>query len=240
MGTKERKLREKAMREQEIVAKAKELFLAKGYEATTVDDIVNALELSKGVFYLHFASKEELFFRIQREGLEMLEKFFIQAMEKESLGLKKFGAIGTSYARFYGEYPDLRKIMNEPVAASKDPNPGPERKLMEQQSRRLFMLNVEAVSLGINDGSIRSGLDPVVTAAIIGFSMNGVLQGLDEIESNLGQMGYKSGDVFNAAMDLFGYALEPAATASTPAPSRENVTMNKIKGGKREPVTGRT
>ena len=78
MGTKERKLREKVVREQEIVAKAKELFLAKSYEAATVDDIVSALELSKGVFYLHFASKEELFFRIQREGLEMLEKLFIE------------------------------------------------------------------------------------------------------------------------------------------------------------------
>ncbi len=235
MGTKERKLREKAMREQEIVAKAKELFLAKGYEATTVDDIVNALELSKGVFYLHFASKEELFFRIQREALEMMEKIFIQAMEKESRGLAKFGAIGLAYARFWNEYPDLRKIMNEPVAASKDPNPGPERKLSDEAGRKLFELNVEAVSLGLKDGSIRSGLDPAMTAAVIGFSMDGVLQGADDIQSNLGQMGYTSGDVLKAAMDLFGYALEPAAATSPTAPSKGNVTMKKIKGGKRGP-----
>jgi len=235
MGTKERKLREKAMLEQEIVAKAKELFLAKGYEATTVDDITKGLELSKGVFYLHFASKEELFFRIQREGLEMLEKLFTDAMGKKTTGLNKFGAIGMAYARFSGEYPDLRKIMNEPVAASKDPNPGPEKKLMEQQAMKLFQLNVDAVRLGIKDGSIRGDLDPVMTAAIVGFAMEGVLQGLDEIQSNLGQMGYKSADVFNAAMDLFGYALESCATHPAPEPNEEKVTMTKIKGGKRGP-----
>lgn len=140
-----------------------------------------------------------------------------------------------SYARFYNEHPELTKLMSEPVAASKESSPGPERMLMEQQAMRLFELNVEAVRLGIKDGSIRSGLDPVVTAAIIGFSMDGVLQGLDEIHSNLGRMGYKSADVFDAAMDLFGYALETPGTATTPAPTKESVTITKTKGGKRGP-----
>src|ERR687898_708015 len=44
----------------EIIAITEELFLAKGYEETTVDDILEKTGLSKGGFYHYFKSKEEV------------------------------------------------------------------------------------------------------------------------------------------------------------------------------------
>ena len=43
-----------------ILAGAKELFLARGYTATTVDAICERAELTKGSFYYFFDSKEDL------------------------------------------------------------------------------------------------------------------------------------------------------------------------------------
>ena len=43
-----------------ILAAAKELFLSRGYAATTVDAICEKAELTKGSFYYSFASKEDL------------------------------------------------------------------------------------------------------------------------------------------------------------------------------------
>jgi TetR/AcrR family transcriptional regulator, transcriptional repressor for nem operon len=43
-----------------ILAGAKELFLARGYSATTVDAICEKVELTKGSVYYFFASKEDL------------------------------------------------------------------------------------------------------------------------------------------------------------------------------------
>ena len=43
-----------------ILAGAKELFLARGYTATTVDAICEKAELTKGSFYYFFESKEDL------------------------------------------------------------------------------------------------------------------------------------------------------------------------------------
>lgn len=43
-----------------IIAKAIELFARKGIEATTVQDITEACGISKGAFYLSFASKDDL------------------------------------------------------------------------------------------------------------------------------------------------------------------------------------
>ena len=45
---------------QRILAAAKELFLARGYAATTVDAICEKAQLTKGSFYHFFDSKEEL------------------------------------------------------------------------------------------------------------------------------------------------------------------------------------
>lgn len=45
---------------QEMLAVAERLFCTKGYDATSVQDILNVLHISKGGFYHHFASKEEV------------------------------------------------------------------------------------------------------------------------------------------------------------------------------------
>lgn len=48
------------LRKQEILATAEALFCARGYEKTSIQDIIDRLKSSKGSFYHHFASKESL------------------------------------------------------------------------------------------------------------------------------------------------------------------------------------
>lgn len=47
-------------RKQDIIQAAETLFYQKGYEATSIQDILDALHLSKGGFYHHFVSKSQL------------------------------------------------------------------------------------------------------------------------------------------------------------------------------------
>src|SRR5215469_14412274 len=49
-----------AVRRAELVDVAQRLFLEKGYERTTINDVIAATQLSKGAFYHHFRAKEEL------------------------------------------------------------------------------------------------------------------------------------------------------------------------------------
>ena len=59
-----------------ILAAAKELFLARGYSATTVDAICEKVELTKGSVYYFFDSKEDLGLAVldwsMRRGTQML------------------------------------------------------------------------------------------------------------------------------------------------------------------------
>ena len=45
---------------EQIIAVSSQLFVEKGYEQTSIQDILDALDLSKGGLYHHFKSKEEI------------------------------------------------------------------------------------------------------------------------------------------------------------------------------------
>ncbi|HEY3888492.1 MAG TPA: TetR/AcrR family transcriptional regulator [Caulobacteraceae bacterium] len=49
-----------AVRREQLIDCAQRLFLARGYEKTTINDVIAATGLSKGAFYHHFRSKEDL------------------------------------------------------------------------------------------------------------------------------------------------------------------------------------
>jgi TetR/AcrR family transcriptional regulator, transcriptional repressor for nem operon len=54
---------------EKLVRAARNLMLAQGYPVTSVDDIIEAAGVSKGSFYHHFASKEELALTAMHEFL---------------------------------------------------------------------------------------------------------------------------------------------------------------------------
>ena len=47
-----------------ILDTAQKLFIEKGYDQTSLQDIIEATKLSKGAIYHHFASKEDIFIKI--------------------------------------------------------------------------------------------------------------------------------------------------------------------------------
>jgi len=62
-------VRRKEARPQELVSAALDLFVARGYAATRLEDVASAAGVSKGTVYLYFANKEELFKAVVQENL---------------------------------------------------------------------------------------------------------------------------------------------------------------------------
>ncbi|WP_371657969.1 TetR/AcrR family transcriptional regulator [Streptomyces sp. NBC_00280] len=73
-GLRQRKLRR--TREQ-LIRQALELFLAQGYEHTTVDQITEAVEVHPRTFFRHFASKEE----VALTPISSIDEAFLAALE---------------------------------------------------------------------------------------------------------------------------------------------------------------
>jgi AcrR family transcriptional regulator len=62
-----------------IVAGALELFEARGFERTTVDQIAAAADISRRTFFRYFADKEELFFAEDERLLEVIRETLDEA-----------------------------------------------------------------------------------------------------------------------------------------------------------------
>jgi len=92
-----------AERKNELVDCADALFLAKGYEATTVADILARAGLSKGAFYHHFESKEDLLDAFTARVAETIILAARDILEDESLDaltrLNRFFARGGQWKR---------------------------------------------------------------------------------------------------------------------------------------------
>lgn len=54
----------------EIAAAFAKSFLEKGYQGTSVESVARELDIPKGSVFYHIGTKEEVFFRVQMEGME--------------------------------------------------------------------------------------------------------------------------------------------------------------------------
>jgi len=72
MGANKLPLRERKRQQREaaMIACAEALLAEKGYDGMSIDDVIDAVEMSKPTFYSHFASKEALAIRVIVAGLE--------------------------------------------------------------------------------------------------------------------------------------------------------------------------
>lgn len=72
-------------RRRDILLAAEKLFYENGYERTSVQDMLNAMELSKGGFYHHFESKESVMVAICEEKTAEMYDAAIQFAHVESM-----------------------------------------------------------------------------------------------------------------------------------------------------------
>jgi len=175
MGVEERKEREKQARREAIMAGAQELFFAKGFNATTMDEIAQRAELSKGALYLYFASKEELYVSVMSEGLAILfdriEEAFKLDLPPDQM-IRKFGEVRYRYYLDYREYYRIFFFLEHKDVAQQLP-----RELIQdslEKGVRNFQRFIEVIQQGINQG-IFAPVDPRKAAVAFLGATNGVL-----------------------------------------------------------------
>lgn len=166
MGTTERRRREKDRRRAEILDAAERVFFARGYAGTTVEQIAEAAQLSKGTIYLYFDSKEALYTGIVMRGVGILAGLFREAYASRVTGIEKVRAIGEAYLRFFREHEDyfdaLLRYEARQTEAFHDDDP--------------LRVLIDAIRTGIEDGTLRDDLDPEATAVLLWGQTTGVFQ----------------------------------------------------------------
>ena len=73
-----------------IIAASLKLFHEKGYEKTSMQDIVNESDMSKGAIFYHFSSKEEIFEIVMEKYFEQGKAFLLELLtEMKGLSAKE-------------------------------------------------------------------------------------------------------------------------------------------------------
>ena len=74
-----------AEKKEEIFTKSAEIFLKKGYEKTTLEEIAAELKMTKGSIYHYFEGKEDILFQSLMRAHSLANEALARIVEKEAL-----------------------------------------------------------------------------------------------------------------------------------------------------------
>lgn len=151
------------------------LFCARGYDATAVADICSAANASKGAFYHHFPSKQNLFLHILYYWLDRIDaQLFTQRKPGETVPqsmMHMVEALGFVFREANGQLPMFMEFM---VQASRDEavwsaTIAPYRRYQQQFAAM--------IAAGKEEGSIRSDVKPeIIAQSLISMAVGVLLQ----------------------------------------------------------------
>jgi AcrR family transcriptional regulator len=153
------------VRRSEILTAAYQLFVRHGYEATTVNAIIDSLGLSKGAFYHHFDSKEEVMQALARRFAEEMRAKLEPLLQRRNLSpVEKLNLMFGYGARYKREHVPLMRAMAE--IYYREENLRLRNRIIAESIAVVAPLFARILDEGKEDGSFTIE-DPVETARLI-------------------------------------------------------------------------
>jgi AcrR family transcriptional regulator len=197
MTTTDRKAREKVQRENMILDAAEQVFFSKGFENSTMNDVAECAELSKGSLYNYFKNKNELCIGIVSRSLRVLIKYMEKASSVNGSGLEKLTGAINSFLKFKQENPKyycaLQSYSQHNCGCGKNSK---YLNLALSENREITHIMAESIIAGIADGSIKE-IDADKTVAALWGDANGLLPGFDLNSNSSETYEYATGLIIN-------------------------------------------
>jgi AcrR family transcriptional regulator len=192
-------------RRQEFLDTARELFYSKGYEETSVNDILQKLDLSKGTFYHYFKSKEELLDELvehlTKDILSIVDDFIDDPAIDAIAKLNKIYEISGSYK---AANKDL--IMTLMRAMYSDKNLRMRLKMNEYAIGIMAPIMLKIVNQGIEEGVFNTKYPEDIGEFIyrmafgLGERVSQLILNIDEHPENMGKL-IRTYDMYQNAME---------------------------------------
>ena len=167
--------RPKAFNEEQVIDKAVEVFWAKGYEATSMQDLVDAMGIQRGSLYATFGSKQQLFLKsLNRYSVTVVKKL-LEILESKPSAIESIELFFAQLVEHLLTAGELRSCLVT--------NSAVERGLRDEETRQKVLLLLNALEKGFYDtllrakekGEISAELDLKRVANYLTSSMQGLL-----------------------------------------------------------------
>ncbi|MCG8314106.1 MAG: TetR/AcrR family transcriptional regulator [Pseudomonadales bacterium] len=189
--TRSRNDEEKSQRREAILDAAMDIFLSKGFEKTSMDDIAKQAKLSRSLIYVYFKDKDDVHMGLCLRAGYTLLTIKNGLMADSQSGIEKIRSSGDAYYTFYKQHPELFTILTKRLTMQHtDIAPGNETPAMIEMAEvedQIMQQMVEAILLGIEDGTIDKDkiVDPLLTAMFLRGALFGVISLQDASGSRL-------------------------------------------------------
>lgn len=153
-----------------ILEAAATAFARNGLAGTSLNDIIRESDLTKGAFYFHFASKDDLALAAFRHKQEQLVAGMQAAVPPDAPALERLTAMLRERVRLLDEDPSLRCVLTLGQELRVDAGPDGEYAAFQELALETF---AGLLSEGRSDGSVGDDVDParhawIAFAAVIG------------------------------------------------------------------------
>ena len=111
MGINERKERERDAVKDLILSAAREIFLAEGYENTSIRKIATKIEYSPGIIYNHFKDKNDLLLALHDKAFECKIEALFLSVQNMPDPLERLKATGRGYIQYGIDNPQDYELM---------------------------------------------------------------------------------------------------------------------------------
>ena len=210
-----RKQRETDLRKQIILEAAEKLFLSHGYEGTTMDQIANESEYSKGTLYNYFSSKEELYLTIGTKAYEIIIDYTENFIKKKEPGLDQLKAIGYAYYEFTKKNPEYAQIFHDIAVKLPDVAQKSKDKLTVIEKDYLKTgetygeLFRDVITNAIKTKTIRSDKDPILIGFTLFMMTSGIMKELEHHQNTLENMNFDGDDIIDFVFEMIAAGLKP-------------------------------
>ncbi|MDP8211432.1 MAG: TetR/AcrR family transcriptional regulator [Candidatus Stygibacter australis] len=209
MGTSERKERERELRKRSILTAAHRIFMEKGFDNTTMDDIADAVELSKGAVYFYFKSKSELCLSILLESLKVISASFDQISGEAIKGIDKLKKIFDVYYDFQEENPQfLNAIINFRHHRADCDHESEILQATLQENDKINIILKNCIVSGKADGSIDNTLNEEMLANSLWGQINGLLPNMILANKEHNEIYHTSQDLYKFSNSLIIKAIQ--------------------------------
>ena len=210
-----RKQRETELRKQMILEAAEKLFLSNGYEDTTMDEIANDAEFSKGTLYNYFTSKEELYLAIGTKAYEIIIDYTKSFIEKQKPGVDQLKTVGYAYYEFTKKFPGYAHIFHDIAIKLSDVTEKSREKLTPvekdylNKSEMYGNLFRDTIINAIKTKTIRSDKDPLLIGFTLFMVTSGIMKELEQHQNTFEKMKFDGDDVIEFVFEMIEAGLKP-------------------------------
>ena len=188
---------EKAYDQTEVLERAMRQFWSRGYEATSINDLVKAMGINRGSIYSAYESKHALFLHALRRYDKIYRRQYLADPAHQYIGTEAIIAVFDEAAKAASRKGDLGGCLLVNTALELSPHDPDVRQLVNACFREMEQFFVERIEEARIGGDVDSHIDARETAQ----GLLGLLLGLRVMTRSMPRRGAING-VLNSAKAL--------------------------------------